>query len=107
MPISWSRNTRRGAKSTYHSLRASVTCFRANPLVGGRTPILSPKEFEQLGFNAICFGLEPIMHAAKAIKIVLEDNSYRAALPLQRATRLASGTAQPCTCRPIVWALSL
>jgi len=45
----------------------------ANPLVGGRTPILSPKEFEQLGFNAICFGLETIMHAAKAMKIVLED----------------------------------
>jgi methylisocitrate lyase len=45
----------------------------ANPLVGGRTPILSPKEFEQIGFNAICFGLETIMHAAKAMKIVLED----------------------------------
>src|SRR5262249_28378510 len=45
----------------------------ANPLVGGRTPLLSPKEFEQLGFNAICFGLETIMHAAKAMKIVLED----------------------------------
>src|SRR5215472_1006032 len=45
----------------------------ANPLVGGRTPILTPKEFEQLGFNAICFGLETIMHAAKAMKIVLED----------------------------------
>jgi hypothetical protein len=40
----------------------------ANPLVGGRTPILSPKEFEQLGFNAICFGLETIMHAAKAME---------------------------------------
>jgi 2,3-dimethylmalate lyase len=45
----------------------------ANPLVGGRTPILSPKEFEQLGFNAICFGLETIMHAAKAIALVLDD----------------------------------
>jgi 2,3-dimethylmalate lyase len=45
----------------------------ANPLVGGRTPLLSPKEFEQLGFNAICFGLETIMHAAKAMKTVLED----------------------------------
>jgi 2,3-dimethylmalate lyase len=45
----------------------------ANPLVGGRTPLLSPKEFEQLGFNAICFGLETVMHAAKAMKIVLED----------------------------------
>jgi 2-methylisocitrate lyase-like PEP mutase family enzyme len=45
----------------------------ANPLVGGRTPILKPKEFEALGFNAICFGLETVMHAAKAIKAVLED----------------------------------
>src|SRR5437763_10062306 len=45
----------------------------ANPLVGGRTPMLSPKEFEQLGFNAICFGLETIMHAAKAIALVLDD----------------------------------
>lgn len=45
----------------------------ANPLVGGRTPLLTPKEFEQLGFNAICFGLETIMHAAKAMKTVLAD----------------------------------
>lgn len=45
----------------------------ANPLVGGRTPILSVKEFEQLGFNAICFGLETIMHAAKAMQTVLAD----------------------------------
>jgi 2-methylisocitrate lyase-like PEP mutase family enzyme len=45
----------------------------ANPLVGGRTPILTPKEFEQLGFNAICFGLETIMHAAKAMQTVLAD----------------------------------
>jgi 2-methylisocitrate lyase-like PEP mutase family enzyme len=45
----------------------------ANPLVGGRTPLLSPREFEQLGFNAICFGLETIMHAAKAMAAVIED----------------------------------
>jgi 2,3-dimethylmalate lyase len=45
----------------------------ANPLVGGHTPILSVREFEALGFNAICFGLETIMHAAKAMKTVLED----------------------------------
>ena len=45
----------------------------ANPLVGGRTPILSIKEFEALGFNAICFGLGTIMHAAKAMKTVLAD----------------------------------
>ena len=34
---------------------------------------LGPKEFEQLGFNAICFGLETIMHAAKAMQTVLAD----------------------------------
>jgi 2-methylisocitrate lyase-like PEP mutase family enzyme len=45
----------------------------ANPLVGGRTPILSIKEFEALGFNAICFGLETVMHAAKAMQTVLAD----------------------------------
>jgi 2-methylisocitrate lyase-like PEP mutase family enzyme len=45
----------------------------ANPLVGGRTPILSVKEFEELGFNAICFGLETVMHAAKAMQTVLAD----------------------------------
>ena len=45
----------------------------AHPLVGGRTPILSIKEFEQLGFNAICFGLETILHAAKAMETVLAD----------------------------------
>jgi 2-methylisocitrate lyase-like PEP mutase family enzyme len=45
----------------------------ANPLIGGKTPILTPKEFEQLGFRAICFGLETIMHAARAIETVLAD----------------------------------
>jgi 2-methylisocitrate lyase-like PEP mutase family enzyme len=45
----------------------------ANPLVGGKTPLLSIKEFEAMGFNAICFGLETIMHAAKAMQTVLDD----------------------------------
>jgi 2,3-dimethylmalate lyase len=56
-----------------HLARAFDVPQFANPLVGGRTPILSIREFEALGFNAICFGLETIMHAAKAMKIVLED----------------------------------
>ena len=56
-----------------HLARAFDVPQFANPLVGGRTPLLSPKEFEQLGFNAICFGLETIMHAAKAMQTVLED----------------------------------
>ena len=49
-----------------HLARAFDVPQFANPLVGGRTPILSIREFEALGFNAICFGLETIMHAAKA-----------------------------------------
>jgi 2-methylisocitrate lyase-like PEP mutase family enzyme len=56
-----------------HLARAFDVPQFANPLVGGRTPLLSPREFERLGFNAICFGLETIMHAAKAMKTVLED----------------------------------
>jgi 2,3-dimethylmalate lyase len=56
-----------------HLARAFDVPQFANPLVGGRTPILSIREFEALGFNAICFGLETIMHAAKAMKTVLED----------------------------------
>src|SRR5262249_52509416 len=56
-----------------HLARAFDVPQFANPLVGGRTPILSIQEFEALGFNAICFGLETVMHAAKAMKTVLED----------------------------------
>ena len=45
----------------------------ANPLMGGKTPILTPRELEQLGFNAIPFGLDAIFHAALAMKNVYDD----------------------------------
>ena len=44
-----------------------------NPLVGGHTPMLSPTELADLGFNAAVFGLDTVMHAAKAVEAVLKD----------------------------------
>jgi 2-methylisocitrate lyase-like PEP mutase family enzyme len=45
----------------------------ANPLMGGKTPILSPQELGTLGFSAAIYGLDTLMHAAKAIETVLHD----------------------------------
>jgi 2-methylisocitrate lyase-like PEP mutase family enzyme len=45
----------------------------ANPLEGGRTPILSPKELHGLGFSIIPYGITLILRAAKAMQLALED----------------------------------
>lgn len=45
----------------------------ANPLMGGKTPILSPEELGALGFSAAVYGLDTLMHAAKAVEAVLRD----------------------------------
>ena len=45
----------------------------ANPLMGGKTPILSPQELGALGFSAAVYGLDTLMHAAKAVEAVLRD----------------------------------
>jgi 2-methylisocitrate lyase-like PEP mutase family enzyme len=45
----------------------------ANPLMGGKTPVLSPQELGELGFAAIVYGLDTLMHAAKAVESVLLD----------------------------------
>jgi 2-methylisocitrate lyase-like PEP mutase family enzyme len=45
----------------------------ANPLMGGKTPILSPTELAELGFSAAVYGLDTLMHAAKAVEAVLRD----------------------------------
>ena len=67
---------RRGAGERRRAREVAAKSFDvpqfANPLVGGRTPILSIKEFEQLGFNAICFGLEPSCMRPR-LKTVLAD----------------------------------
>ena len=45
----------------------------ANPLEGGKTPLLSPAEFAELGFTVIPYGITLILHAAKAMQAAIED----------------------------------
>ena len=45
----------------------------ANPLEGGKTPLLSPAEFAELGFTVIPYGITLILHAAQAMKRAIED----------------------------------
>jgi 2-methylisocitrate lyase-like PEP mutase family enzyme len=45
----------------------------ANPLEGGRTPLLSPAEFAELGFSVIPYGITLILHAAKAMQTAIAD----------------------------------
>jgi 2-methylisocitrate lyase-like PEP mutase family enzyme len=45
----------------------------ANPLEGGKTPILSPKEFSELGFSVLPYGITLILRAAKAMQAAIED----------------------------------
>jgi len=45
----------------------------ANPLEGGKTPILSPKEFHELGFSVLPYGITLILRAAKAMQMAIDD----------------------------------
>ena len=45
----------------------------ATPLEGGKTPILSPKELAELGFNIIPYGLSLLLHVTKTMQNVLTD----------------------------------
>ena len=45
----------------------------ANPLEGGKTPILAPEELYRLGFKVIPYGLYLIMRVAKTMQQGLED----------------------------------
>ena len=45
----------------------------ANPLEGGKTPILSPAELYELGFKVIPYGLYVLMRMAKTIRLALDD----------------------------------
>jgi 2-methylisocitrate lyase-like PEP mutase family enzyme len=45
----------------------------ANPLEGGKTPLLSPAEFAELGFTVIPYGITLILHAANAMKAAIDD----------------------------------
>jgi 2-methylisocitrate lyase-like PEP mutase family enzyme len=45
----------------------------ANPLEGGKTPLLSPAEFAELGFSVIPYGITLVLHAAKAMQAAIAD----------------------------------
>lgn len=45
----------------------------ANPLEGGKTPLLSPAEFAELGFTVIPYGITLILHAAAAMQAAISD----------------------------------
>jgi 2,3-dimethylmalate lyase len=45
----------------------------ANPLEGGKTPLLSPAEFAELGFTVIPYGITLVLHAAAAMQAAIAD----------------------------------
>jgi 2,3-dimethylmalate lyase len=48
----------------------------ANMLEGGRTPILTPIELEQIGFRIAIYGISLLMHAVRAMGNVLVDLAH-------------------------------
>lgn len=45
----------------------------ANPLPGGKSPLLRPEEYAELGFQVVCYGVTPILFAAGAIRDRIAD----------------------------------
>jgi len=45
----------------------------ANPLEGGRSPILTPKEYGELGFSIIGYGITLVLRAAAAMQAAIAD----------------------------------
>jgi len=45
----------------------------ANPLPGGKSPILKPEEYFELGFEIVCYGITPLLAAAGAIRSRIKD----------------------------------
>jgi 2-methylisocitrate lyase-like PEP mutase family enzyme len=45
----------------------------ANPLEGGRSPILTPKEYGELGFGIIGYGITLVLRAAAAMQTAIGD----------------------------------
>ncbi len=66
------------APESIDELRRVGEAFRgvplvANPLEGGKTPLLSPAEFAELGFTVIPYGITLILHAAAAMRTAIDD----------------------------------
>lgn len=53
--------------------RAFDVPLLANPLPGGKSPILSPAEYRAFGFKIVCYGITPIMYAAGAVRARIQD----------------------------------
>ena len=47
-----------------------------NMLEGGRTPVLTPAELEQIGFRIAIYGISLLMHAVRAMDNVLADLAH-------------------------------
>jgi len=45
----------------------------ANPLEGGRTPILPPEQLHEMGFNVIIYGISLLLRITRTMKDALED----------------------------------
>jgi len=45
----------------------------ANPLEGGKSPILTPSEYRSLGFSVIPYGLHLLMRVARVMRDALQD----------------------------------
>lgn len=45
----------------------------ANPLPGGKSPLLRPEHYAELGFQVVCYGVTPILFAAGAIRDRISD----------------------------------
>lgn len=45
----------------------------ANPLPGGKSPLFTPAEYKELGFDIACYGVTPILYAAGAIRDRIAD----------------------------------
>jgi 2,3-dimethylmalate lyase len=58
-----------------------------NPLEGGRSPILSPAEYGELGFRMIGYGITLLLQAAKAMQIAIADIRTR------RSERIDTGVS--------------
>src|SRR5690606_25390318 len=45
----------------------------ANPLEGGKTPILAPQQYHDMGFQVLPYGLHLLMRTVKVTRDALED----------------------------------
>jgi len=45
----------------------------ANPLAGGKSPVLPPKDYADMGFDIVCYGITPLMAAAGAMRARIDD----------------------------------